>query len=378
MLRGAVLAGVVAMAATSAARAQPFPPATDRDFALDLYTGTVLGSIRSIGMGGASVALVEQASGMGANPVAPAVREATSNDWWDIDASLDWLNPGLGNDLDNNGDDDGGKATVLTLGVALELKHTGIGLDGTITVREIGDIEINSEILRLLVAQSFADDVYTFGIGVRGGQFRIASEGKDLLEATGWSPTAGFLWRPKQIDLRLGGAFSLPASADVPECAACGDRILPAKVRLPWELSFGGAWRFAPTRWNQQVTSEFRDERALTVAADVVLVGAMVKGRGLQRWAEAGELQRSGDSVEVSVRAGVDYEWIPGWLRVRGGSYWEPGRLEGRSGRVHGTGGVEVRLFGFHVLGAAYRVRISLTLDLAHEYGNGGLSLGFW
>ncbi|MGE5182384.1 MAG: hypothetical protein ACM31C_10000, partial [Acidobacteriota bacterium] len=64
-------------------------------------------------------------------------------------------------------------------------------------------------------------------------------------------------------------------------------------------------------------------------------------------------------------------------LRVRGGSYWEPGRFEGVSGRLHGTFGIEVRVFEFHAWGRR-RGRITLTEDAAAGYNNVGLSIGFW
>lgn len=373
-----------ALAAAGEARAQTFPPVTSRDFELDLTNAMVLGSIRTVGMGGASVALVEKASGMGANPAAPAVRQATSNDWFDWALSLDWLNPDLGEDLDNNGDADGGGArfNVVTLGGALQLGRLGIGLDFTAAERDLGEnLFFTSLVTRLLLAYTFPGDEIVVGVGLRGGSMSIdegrGAESRELISVGAFSPNAGVLWRPRELDLRVGAAGSLPVSASVPACATCGDIILPEKVRLPWELSVGAAYRFGPTRWNQQVTTEFRDERAVIVAADVVILGAAADAYGLQRWS-AGELQPSGREVAVSLRGGVDFEWIPGWLRVRGGSYWEPGRLAGAGGRLHGTGGLEVRLFGFHLWGGAYRVRIGLTADVARDYVNGGLSVGFW
>jgi hypothetical protein len=375
---------LLALGAAGAARAQEFPPVASRDFALDLYNGAVLGSIRTVGMGGAGVALVEKASGMGLNPAAPAVRAATSHDHVDWALALDWLSPDLGEDLDNNGDPDGDETSysVVTFGGALQLGKLGLGLDFTVADRALGDdLYFITLITRILVAGSFADDTLALGLGLRGGTMNIdAGRGemaRDLVAVTAFSPSAGALWRPRDLDLRVGVTASLPVSADVPECDGCGERILPEKVRLPWEVSVGGAWRFAATRWNQQIAEEFRDERAVIVAADVLIVGAAGDTHGLQRWT-VGELQPSGREVAVSVRAGVDFEWIPGWLRVRAGSYWEPGRLQGTGGRVHGAGGVEVRVFGFRLWGSAYRVRASLTLDGARDYANGGLSVGFW
>jgi phosphoribosylaminoimidazole carboxylase PurK protein len=72
----------------------------------------------------------------------------------------------------------------------------------------------------------------------------------------------------------------------------------------------GIGWRKAPTRWNQQIFDDWRDERALTLAADVVVTGAVDGGSGIEAFVDH-ELQPSGRSVSVSLRAGADYEWIP-------------------------------------------------------------------
>jgi hypothetical protein len=377
-------AALLAACLAATGQAQPFPPVEGRDFALDLYTGMVLGSLRTVGMGGASVALVEKSTGMAANPAAPAVRQSTSNDWFDWGLALDWMNPDLGEDLDNNGDPDGDEAHygVVTLGGALQFGRLGIGVDLTAAERDIGGgIVFGALVSRLLLAYNVPGADVTIGVGLRGGSMSLdqgtGDERRELVGVAAFSPTAGLVWRPADLDVRVGASGSLPVSVAVPACSSCGERVLPEKVRLPWELAVGAAWRFAATRWNRQVPDEFRDERALIVAADLVLVGAEDDAYGTQRWS-IGELQPSGREVAVSLRGGVEFEWIPGWLRLRAGSYWEPGRLEGAAGRLHGTGGLEVRLLAFRLWGNPYRVRLGLTVDGARDYVNGGLSLGFW
>ena len=365
--------------------ARAFPPITDRDFSLDLYVGTVMGSTRTVGMGGAIVALVEQATGMGANPAAPGVRPTTISDEFDWAGTVDWLNPDLGQDFDNNGDpDDDGRTLLLTGGIALEFGLGGFGFDATWLTREVPGLAdedrlaVNTIVMRVMWARTFLDERLTFGLGFRGGLFNIAQVmgSRELVSKVGWSGTAGFLWRPKNLDLRLGAALALPIKVEVPDCLSCTG-FVPRDVKLPWEISVGGAWRLAKTRWNRRLDEDFRDERALTVAIDLLIVGALGDGYGLQRFV-AGELQESGRSVSFSVRGGAEFEWIPGWLRVRAGSYWEPARLEDQAGRIHGTFGVEVRTFSFCFWGDRYRVRLSLTGDLASRYANGGLSIGFW
>jgi len=72
--------------------------------------------------------------------------------------------------------------------------------------------------------------------------------------------------------------------------------------------------------------------------------------------------------------------WVvmPGRLRLRAGSYWEPARIADRGGRLHATGGLEVRLFSFSFWDKERRVRLAIAADGARQYQNFGLSIGFW
>jgi hypothetical protein len=157
----------------------------------------------------------------------------------------------------------------------------------------------------------------------------------------------------------------------------CLGFILPNEVDVPWELAAGIAWRHGATPWNQKVASHWRDEREVIVEADVVVDGPVTNGSGIEAFLQH-QLQTSGQDPNVSPRLGAEFEWIPGWLRVRGGTYWEPGRFFDNSGRLHATLGLDVRLFSFGFWGDPYRLRISMAADGADRYGNAALSLGFW
>jgi hypothetical protein len=146
---------------------------------------------------------------------------------------------------------------------------------------------------------------------------------------------------------------------------------------VPWSVAVGAAYRFAPTPWNPRVDTLFRDERALLIAADVVVTGAVRDGHGLEAFARH-RMQRSGRHVVVSPRLGAELELIPGWLRVRAGTYWEPARFDAVSGRLHGTTGFDLRLFEVPVGRRVYRPHLSLVIDAAPRYGNLGVSIGFW
>jgi hypothetical protein len=63
---------------------------------------------------------------------------------------------------------------------------------------------------------------------------------------------------------------------------------------------------------------------------------------------------------------------------LRAGSYLEATRFPETGPRLHGTGGGEVRLFAFHLMGHERRVAVSFAGDFASNYKNLGLSVGFW
>ena len=117
----------------------------------------------------------------------------------------------------------------------------------------------------------------------------------------------------------------------------------------------------------------FRDERAVTAAADIVVTGATSDGNGVEAFGQK-MLQPSGRKTVLSYRGGLDYELGPGRFRVRAGAYWEPSRFDGVDGRVHLTFGGDLRVFEFHFFGLR-RGRISLTGDAARGYRNVGFSI---
>jgi hypothetical protein len=376
------------------AQAQDYPPITDRSYGLDLYQGTAIGSSRVVAMGGATVAIGEGSAGMIYNPAAAAVRPATDNDRWSWDAHVDWLVPAPGTDHDNNGEahteiDD---TLVLTAGILGQFKEWALGVG---FVFEQHKVEIGPDekadptlmVLHLVLARSFWDEQLTLGLGLRAGQFSIGRiVGEDpsqvLFSISGTGLEVGAVWRPPDRSLRAGVTAALPVSGkqvSTDECDPmdCNGYILPERVEVPWQLAIGVGWRAAPTRWNIHIDDDWRDERSLVLTADLVITGASDDAYGIERFVDK-QLQPSGRDLVVSARAGAEYEWIPGWLRVRAGSYWEPPRFDDVDGRLHVTGGLEVRLLSFCLFGDRHRAKASLTFDAAREYGNGGISVGLW
>ncbi len=381
------------------AAAQVLTPITDSDYAIDLYQGPVLGSARIVGMGGASVAVASGSSGLLVNPAAVAVWPATSTGSWDWDIHFDYLNRLPGEDLDNNGVADSnaeldlapfgtagaaGRWGMWAAGLAFSLNQEALpSADDTMP-----DLLARSLVARLGVGVSLLSNTLAIGATLKIGSFAIHRDEPrtpQLFEVSGGAIEVGALWSPALQDFRIGATLSSPLSGDdrvetaPEECdpSDCYGYILPDRVTAPWHLAVGGAWRFARARWNKKVHSRWRDERSVLVAADLWVTGTTDDGYGIGAFAQR-QLQRSGRDISLSGRVGVEYEWIPGWLRIRGGSYWEPGRFAEVPGRLHLTLGAEARFYAFRLWGSRYRLMFGLTADGAEGYGNGGVTLGLW
>jgi hypothetical protein len=194
---------------------------------------------------------------------------------------------------------------------------------------------------------------------------------------------AGWTWIPRLRSFRIGAAVSSRAIGGTvladqcpPNMLTCDGYILPSTVTSPGRVVGGFAYRFAGVAWNQLVGGTFRDEPALTIAADLSITGSSDNAYGLEAFGMH-ELQATGRHLAVSPRAGAEWECLPGRLRLRAGSYFEPERFDGVPGRWHATFGLQVRVFEFQAWGRR-RGSLTLTGDVAERFKNVGISIGFW
>lgn len=393
-MRTAVMVVVLTWAAV--ARAQTYPPIEDREFSLDMFSGAALGSVQIVGMGGTALGFAEGSAGALFNPAAAAVRRTTSKGSWDWDFHLDALDGSFASDFDNNGvrgDADTG-TSLETAGLAGMMHGWGLAVTGTTQTTTFDgvatDEQLQARVLtgKIALAHELFDRTWTVGVGLRIGTFSLdtlaTGAATTLFSMSGVGLEAGGLWRPARGNLRIGASASLPVSGrDVDviregcDPLDCDGYILPRRVVAPWQVAAGVAWRRAPTWWNQQVATYYRDEPALLLAADVVVSGSVEDGLGIETWG-AQQAQRSGAHPSISVRAGVEYEAVPSRLRLRAGSYWEPRRFDDVGGRVHATAGAEVSLFELPMFGWRFRGKMAFTADVAPRYVNAGLSVGLW
>lgn len=92
-------------------------------------------------------------------------------------------------------------------------------------------------------------------------------------------------------------------------------------------------------------------------------------------------VHRSGEDIVLSPRLGLETETVPNWVKVRLGTYGEPTRSAGGNPRIHGTLGIETKVFPWNVFGLwadDSQWRISAALDVAQRYLGWGLAIGNW
>jgi hypothetical protein len=386
MMPAVLRLGVVALVVLAArpAHAQ-YPPITSRAYAIDLYDGVAIGNTDMIGMGGAGAAVVLGTAGVLMNPSAIAVRPTTDNDRWSLDYHFSYLIGQYSLDYDNNGEVASGGAQLITAGLGGRIGNWGAAVTTLLQQAPVAGSSLTANALRLrVVVSTWIPRIdLAVGGGIQTARFELdPASGPALFSISGNGLIAGATWLPRGESYRLGGAIDDAIDGGEVQPGTCADPadcmgyILPARVRSPARLVAGGAYRWAPTAWNQQVATPFRDEPSLTLAADVVVTGPTASGAGVEAFGMH-ELQPSGRHTVVGVRGGAAYECLPGRLRLRAGSYWEPGRFDGVGGRAHATFGIDLRVLAFHLWGDR-RGRISLTGDVADRYRNVAVDIGFW
>ena len=366
-------------------------PARARAQTLDLQQSTVIGSPRIVGMGGAVSAAAEDMTGMLATPAAMAFRPPGAVGTWDWDFYLDTLLASHDTDLDNSGLPPSPDRPIEAAagGICLYVGRWGIGLSGTDVSYGLSPAATGAPAMTLTsggsqlgVGRAVLGGQLGIGLSIAASDFAIKQGTTTVFDMTGGTIAAGVLARPTAMPWRAGLSARLPAvtSKVANDCAdptACNGVVPPTGGESPWQIGAGFAWRFGQTAWNDPNPILFRDERALVLAADIAIVGRVPDGVSIAGFA-AQMAQPSGRSVTASARLGAEGELLPGRLRVRAGGYWEPERIEGRGGRVHGTTGAELRLFRFSFWEKERRVRLALAADVAEQYANIALSIGFW
>lgn len=118
---------------------------------------------------------------------------------------------------------------------------------------------------------------------------------------------------------------------------------------------------------------ESRPRRYLLVSLDLLVQGPTPDGVGIDAFLLQ-ERRSRGARWYGGFRLGAEGEPLHDRLKVRGGTYLEPGRYAGVRPRLHGTFGFDVRLFALWGID----IKAGFTIDGARHYVNWGVGVGIW
>jgi len=373
---------------------QAYRPSTP----VEIYVAPIVAPTNILGMGGAAQALATGSGAILMNPAAMAVRyDYNGGRWFDWDFSFDYLLSAGHVDIENSGrnpKDEGVDLLMASLGVNLGRLGIALGFDsqGTKTclpnptTGKCDELRINTLLGSIAVSYAFLNGEVTAGASLilPSASFQQGDE-STRPRYNGNAFAFGVVVRPHSHPIRLGLSSRLRIDSTRDgggDNAQIGERFIPDRLEVPWQIAGGVAWSFwgkplnyrnsfgDPTIENQ--APDPNNRAYLTVAMDLVLIGTGNGASGRGAWLQQVE-QTAGRSVGTSVRAGAESEFWPNQMRARVGSYWEPSRFDATSGRIHGTIGFDYRLFEF-----IWEWRLSGVFDKARYYQNLGVSIGFW
>jgi hypothetical protein len=358
------------------------PPIVDNNYSLDLRQGPVLGSSRKVALGGAYIGVAEGIASLSSNPAGVAFRpeRSTTKFDWDWTAGLTGLDS---KDFDNNAvtPPDYRSHRIRSLGLMGQYGPWGLGLlsDSEIIALENPDAEDSEYVLSvtsLTLGRQFLERELTVGVGLRATTTKLRTKVIDAtlgkLSGTGWD--VGALWNPELGPWRFGITYTssirsdeaLDTSDDTP--VTVNGLIIPEQVILPSSLGLGASYAVD--------SAPFWKGHKWLVASDLLFTASSENAVGVES-VLAQKIQPVGTDDTIGVRLGSELETIPGRLRLRLGSYYEPSNYEGVSSRIHVTGGFEVRLFHTSIWGE-YDWALTATVDSARDYLNVIVSIGFW
>lgn len=400
------IAALLLLLPASGAHAQQI----SRHVTVEYFQGPVVSSNRIIGLGGAYIGIAEGADGHLINPAAYATRYRYSvDDWFDYDWALSWINmPGTNASLNDAPIDVRvDSAQYVDFGFDLKFGRFGIGthvaprsfeqrlawVDSN-DVKRLEEVTWSQSAGGLGLAYAFLDGEVVFGVSILVVDLGLSGlnlEEDDFVDVNTSQLVWGLLVRPDEAQWRLGARLRTRALG---ESRITGDieqfdlALQPTGVVAPWELGVGASWRWGAGDYNprydfseKQAQEEPEaagtkeddddDERYVLAAVDAIVTGKTSNAIGIESFI-AQEYRRAGTDMTVGIRAGAEAEVVANRLRLRAGSYWEPSRYEGEVGRLHGTAGADLRVdFG-------WSWRLNAAVDVADEYLNYGLGVGFW
>ncbi|MEO1481216.1 MAG: hypothetical protein AAFU77_03860 [Myxococcota bacterium] len=372
---------------------------------VDIYVPVVTAPAAILAQGGAHIGIAEGAAGFTFNPASVANRFAYDDgEWWDWDWNFDVtaLAPAQLDDTDffNSGrtDLDVEQLSSNNASVDVQLGRFGLGFALSQTaIRECSGDAVDCDSsdnrtdtavtsIRVGVGYALADGEWLVGATLNAPFINFDIAGESISpDIGGGRIELGALWRPPGENFRVGMTFAPRSRAPIQEEDAgrvVAGRIVPPSLVSPWVFGVGASYAFGSRPMNLQPAygdPALAGDRYETysrghyhAALDLILVGSQSDSVSLDGWF-AQEAQPIGRDLTVALRAGVQGEVLEDLLIARVGTYIEPSRFETTNHRLHGTGGLDLRLFE-----AIWVWRAGVAFDVTRDFNQVVLSAGFW
>lgn len=369
---------------------------------------------------------------------------STTYDDYDLTGGIVFPSSVTGTDFDNNGRRGFTYDSFYWANVGGSVQHGHFGLGAFLSAQqyELGrpgdDVVIDQQrvdelTLRLyrfdaVASYGFFDEQLHIGGGVRVASFdAVDTTGSErlLFGAHAIGLQGGILATPYRLPLRLGFAARSPLVGFEDEGSRvkkddAGDRrvgafYLPSNAEVPWEVEWGVATQLGKRALNIPWMDEDKvdpkesepERRAvhgqrepaykaarrilkrrywkiprerILLSFSMLLTGPASDAVGFES-VLARTVDRSGQRVSLTSRAGAEAELWPNRLVLRAGSYVEPTRFNQSSTRVHATTAFDVRLIDWTVFGLYPEdtsFRLSAAIDGARDYFGWTVGVGIW
>lgn len=364
---------------------------------------------------------------------------------YDWDLGVTFPNSLSKTDFDNNGSVGFRYTNFLffTAGLNLQFGNWGAGFSAQAQQYELGRPDVaGAPALRLsllranaLLARSMFNGQLVIGAGVRAvtlslGARQDNASGDTALFSTGSAGyEGGVLIAPLSLPMRFAltarsvMAPSAASHSDAVQTDANGQKFvdfrerlyLPSTVELPWEVDVSMAYQLGRPLNLEWINTHhppdeyLREEKLpdggirhvhdkkyvekkskakyaalprqkLLIVASALVSGPVQKAIGIESFL-AQRVERSGEKPSVTPRVGIEAEPFANAVQIRAGSYLEPSRFSRSTPRLHGTLGLEVRLFRWSVFGLLDEDtswRVGGYGDVARNYLGWGVTAGMW